>query len=102
MNFIDGPAAPNAGAGGLVCALGVRPGDVGIGPTPAGGADIGEWELMRVETHGPKPLWTLVRNGSRLRRWAEPGELPATHVRLHVRPGCLHRFDATTGDRLIE
>ncbi len=102
MNFIDGPAAPIAGAGGLPCALGVRPDGVGIGPTPTGGTDLGEWELVRVDTHSAKPLWTLVRDGKRLRRWAEPGDVPSPRVRLHVRPGCSHYFNATTGDRIDE
>jgi ABC-type sugar transport system ATPase subunit len=102
MNFIDGPAAPNAGAGGANCALGVRPEDVGIGPAPAGATDLGEWVLVRVDALGPRPLWTLMRNGVRLRRWAEIDDVSSPHVQLHVKAGCLHRFDATTGKRLME
>lgn len=102
MNFIDGPVAPNAGAGGSPCALGVRPGDIGIGVALADATDIGEWELVQVDALGPRPLWTLIRNGVRIRRWADDGEVPSSPVRLHVRPGGLHRFDATTGQRLMD
>jgi ABC-type sugar transport system ATPase subunit len=102
MNFIDGPAAPNAGAGGTKCALGVRPEDVGVGIAQDGAADLGEWALVHVDVHGPRPLWTLMRNGVRLRRWAEVGDAAPPRVQLHAKPGCLHRFDAATGERLSD
>ena len=83
-------------------ALGVRPEDVGIGPAPSGANDLGEWVLVRVDDLGPKPLWTLMRNGVRLRRWADINDVQSPRVQLHVRLGCLHRFDATTGQRIEE
>jgi multiple sugar transport system ATP-binding protein len=95
MNIIDGPAAPAAGATGTACVWGVRPTDCGVGPAPPGSADLGEWELVRIEPCGPAPLWVLARDGTVFRRWPDPGDEPAKRVRLHARRW--RRFDARTG-----
>lgn len=103
MNFIAGSAAPDAGATELVSfpgLLGVRPEDVGVGPAPVGAIDLGNWQLLRVETPGPLPLWTLVNAEMQLRRWAGPMDEPCESVRLHVLPSREHWFDPVTGKRL--
>jgi len=103
MNFIAGSAAPDAGATGPLAfpgVLGVRPEDVGIGPPPAGGITIGAWQLVRVDTPGPLPLWTLQQGDVQLRRWAHAMESPCERIELHVLPGREHWFDRQTGQRL--
>lgn len=100
MNFIDGPAAPNAGAGETNCAvIGVWPKDVALGPADAGALDLCEWQLVSVNSIGPKPLWTLVRQDVRLRRWADGNDQAHERVQLHARLEHLHYFDAVTGER---
>lgn len=98
MNFIDGPAAPAAGASESVCAWGVHPRDIGLGPAPAGAVDLGDWDLLRVEPTAPRPTWVLTLGGQRLRRWADDGDRPDPRVRLHARHWS--RFDRLTGSRL--
>jgi hypothetical protein len=98
MNIIDGPAAPAAGAPGLPCAWGVLPRDIGLGPAPVGALDLGDWDLSRVESPGPRPLWSMLREGCRLYRWANPDEPTEPRVRLHAVRWT--RFDARTGQRI--
>lgn len=103
MNFIAGSAAPVAGATEPLAfpgVLGVRPEDVGIGPPPAGAIGLGEWRLVRVESPGPMPLWTLIQGELRLRRWAQPTDQARERFELHVLPGRDHWFDRQTGQRL--
>ena len=69
-------------------------------------ADIEEWwctnpVVALLHSHSSPGYVSMYRKFT-MRRWAEPDELPIPRVQLHVQPGCLHRFDATTGERLNE
>lgn len=105
MNFIDGSAAPVAGAPGPMSfpgILGVRPEDVTVGEATDGAVDLGQWKLVRVETPGPQSLWTLIRDDQLIRRWASENDVSASVVSLHVKRERQHWFDRTTGQRLNE
>lgn len=108
MNFIDGSLAPGkTGAAeslrserrfGKPVTLGVRPEGLALGP---GELDLGEWHLLHVHPGGLAGLWRLAREGSTLMRWARPGELATSPVRLHAPPEACHWFDGD-GQRMKE
>jgi ABC-type sugar transport system ATPase subunit len=89
MNFLPGEAAARFGLGGDG-EIGVRPEHVRLGEGEV------EGEIAIVEPAGSEAFVHLDAAGARLVARVQPEELPEAgqRVRVGIRPGDVHRFDA--------